>query len=325
LCPVLPAQSSPAPNGDRIATPGSTFRPLEIEVSPEPTSAGAPNPDLTAFSMPKNAWDDLLLSDVDDIAKRPAHRLPKIGDGVSAPTKPVNLHHPGYPNDEYETTLLILPTCSINTEKQPCAEYWLAWQACYVLAIENNGFFTAERERDSARIAHGQGLVEGNCWHHLDVDADDNEEPYATLQSFRAWRYKEETMPPSWSSAVPWKGSFVVPWTGRQDDDHQDNDCCLTGEDFATKALVVPTTELEWWNMNHMVYIAAAESGVRMEPESMAVPGNSIPLSPTLHRIWDNDHFSLFPLKVSEGGNGGCIASLCVRCKIWYAFTTDVQ
>jgi hypothetical protein len=132
--------------------------------------------------MPKNAWDDLLLSDVDDIAKRPAHRLPKIGDGVSAPTKPVNLHHPGYPNDEYETTLLILPTCSINTEKQPCAEYWLAWQACYVLAIENNGFFTAERERDSARIAHGQGLVEGNCWHHLDVDADDNEEPYATLQ-----------------------------------------------------------------------------------------------------------------------------------------------
>jgi hypothetical protein len=117
----------------------------------------------------------------------------------------------------------------------------------------------------------------------------------------------------------------VVPWTGRQDDDHQDNDCCLTGGDFAQKALIVPTTELEWWNMNHMVYIAAAESGVRMEPESMAVPGNSIPLSPTLHRIWDNDHFSLFPLKVSEGGNGGCIASLCVRCKRWYAFTTDVQ
>jgi hypothetical protein len=77
----------------------------------------------------------------------------------------------------------------------------------------------------------------------------------------------------------------VVPWTGRQDDDHQDNDCCLTGGDFAQKALVVPTTELEWWNMNHMVYIAAAESGVRMKPESMAVPGNSIPLSPTLHSM----------------------------------------
>jgi hypothetical protein len=50
-----------------------------------------------------------------------------------------------------------------------------------------------------------------------------------------------------------------------------------------------------------MVYIAAAESGVRMEPESMAVPGNSIPLSPTSHSMWDNGHFSLFPLKVSEG------------------------
>jgi hypothetical protein len=74
-----------------------------------------------------------------------------------------------------------------------------------------------------------------------------------------------------------------------------------------------------------MVYIAAAESGVRMEPESMAVPGNSIPLSPTLHRIWDNDHFSPFPLKVSEGGNGGRIASLCVPCKRWYAFTTGAR
>jgi hypothetical protein len=37
------AQSSPA--GERVATPGSLLRPLEIEESPEPTSAGALNPD----------------------------------------------------------------------------------------------------------------------------------------------------------------------------------------------------------------------------------------------------------------------------------------
>jgi hypothetical protein len=39
------AQSSPAANGERVATQGSLLRPLEIEESPEPTSAGAPNQD----------------------------------------------------------------------------------------------------------------------------------------------------------------------------------------------------------------------------------------------------------------------------------------
>jgi hypothetical protein len=38
-------QSSPAANGERVATPGSLFRPLEIKESPEPTSPGALNRD----------------------------------------------------------------------------------------------------------------------------------------------------------------------------------------------------------------------------------------------------------------------------------------
>ena len=100
----------------------------------------------TAFIMSTNAWDDFLLSNVDDVAKRPAHCLPKIGDGVSAPTQLVNLHHPGY-LDANQSVLFTLPTCSINTEKQPCAEYWLDRQGCYVLAIGSKDFFTAQPRR----------------------------------------------------------------------------------------------------------------------------------------------------------------------------------
>lgn len=33
----------------------------------------------------------------------------------------------------------------------------------------------------------------------------------------------------------------------------------------------------------------------------MLVPGNLIPLSDGLHRLWDNDFFCLFPLKASDG------------------------
>ena len=91
--------------------------------------------------MSTAAWDDLFSNHVDDVAARPAHRLPKLGDGVSAPTLLVHLHHPGY-RDTNQSILFTLPTCSINSEEQPCADYWLAWQGCYALAIERKGFFT---------------------------------------------------------------------------------------------------------------------------------------------------------------------------------------
>jgi len=64
-----------------------------------------------------------------------------------------------------------------------------------------------------------------------------------------------------------------------QDDDHQDDDCCLTGGDFSQKALVVPKTELEWWISNNMSDIAGLLGGSRptlgMGPEMMELRGNS--------------------------------------------------
>ena len=131
--------------------------------------------------MSTAAWDDLFSNHVDDVAARPAHRLPKLGDGVSAPTLLVHLHHPGY-RDTNQSILFTLPTCSINSEHQPCADYWLAWQGCYALAIERKGFFTTRPQRNSTKVAHGQGLVEGHYWYHL--DNQDEQDPYATLQSF---------------------------------------------------------------------------------------------------------------------------------------------
>ena len=246
-----------------------------------------------AFLMSTNTWDDLLLSTFDDVAKRPAHCLPKIGDGVSAPTHLVNLHHPGY-LDANQSVLFTLPTCSVNTEKQPCAEYWLAWQGCYVLAIESKGFFTSQPQRNSARIGHGQGLVAGHYWYHLDVEAD--EEPYATLQSFRAWRYNPDTMPVNWS--------YATPWDGKQDEDQREGDCCVTGEDFTQRAHLIPKTEWEWWIENGMSDHAGTSGVTRATAtigQEMLVPGNLIPLSDGLHRMWDNGYFCLFPLQATEG------------------------
>lgn len=191
--------------------------------------------------MSTTAWDELLHDNADDVAPRPAHRLPEVGDGVSAPTHLVHLHHPGY-LDANQSTLFTIPTCSINTEKKPCVEYWLAWQGCYVLAVERSGFFTARPQRESTKIAHGQGLVAGHYWYHL--DAEDEQEPYATLQSFRSWRYSPDSIPENWSRAIP--------WNGKQDDDQREGDCCITGEDFTQRAHLIPKTEWEWWIENGM-------------------------------------------------------------------------
>lgn len=48
--------------------------------------------------MSTTAWDELLRSSGDDVAVRPPHRLPSIGDGASVPTQLLHLHHPGYPS-----------------------------------------------------------------------------------------------------------------------------------------------------------------------------------------------------------------------------------
>jgi len=243
--------------------------------------------------MSTSAWDELSLDTIDDIATRLPHRLPKTGDGVSAPKDLVHLHHPGY-LDANQSVLFTLPTCSINIAKQPCAEYWLAWQGCYALAIERKGFFTLQPQRSSERVAHGKGLIAGHYWYHL--DAEEKEEPYATLQSFRTWRYNPDSMPPNWSHAIPWEGE--------QDDDQREGDCCVTGEDFTQKAHLIPKTEWEWWIENGMSDHAGTSGVTRATAtigQEMLVPGNLIPLSDGLHRMWDNDFFCLFPLKALDG------------------------
>ena len=234
-----------------------------------------------------------LANHVDDVAARPAHRLPKLGDGVSAPTLLVHLHHPGY-RDTNQSILFTLPTCSINSEEQPCADYWLAWQGCYALAIERKGFFTTRPQRNSTKVAHGQGLVEGHYWYHL--DNQDEQDPYATLQSFRSWQYNPDTMPISWSHAIP--------GNGEQEDDQRDGDCCMTGEDFTQRAHLIPKTEWEWWADNNMSDYAGTSGVTRATAtigQEMLVPGNLISLSDGLHRLWDYGFFCLFPLKMPDG------------------------
>lgn len=60
------AQSSPAANENRVATPGSHFRPLEIEESPETTSAGAHNPNIddSPLFVPQDSPLDIPSQDL---------------------------------------------------------------------------------------------------------------------------------------------------------------------------------------------------------------------------------------------------------------------
>lgn len=235
------------------------------------------------FPMSTTAWDEFLRSKSDDVTARPPHRLPSIGDGASVPTQLVHLHHPGYPSPN-QSTLFTLPTCSINTEKLPCAEYSLAWQGCYALAIERGGFFTLEAQRNSTRVEIGKGLLAGHYWYHL--HDDDGHEPYVTLQSFQSWQYTDVKMPEGWFHAIP--------VAGEQGDDQSNGDCCITGEDYAQQARIVPKTERDWWTENNMFdYASGSGSSIG---QAMEVSGNFIPLSDGLHRLWDDDFFCLFPL-----------------------------
>ena len=229
----------------------------------------------------------------DDIETRPAHTIARSGHGVTAPTNVVHLHHPGYEDDD-ESVLFTLPTCSVNSARQPCAEYMVAWQGCYAIAISQSGFFTKQRDRTSHKVRHGQGLPAGHYWYHLETES--GTDMYATLSEFRAWHYRPEEMPQNWREAVPWRG--------REDEDQEDGDCCVTGEDGGVqKAHLVEKTEWQWWTENNMTDHAAM-SGLTRATETIGqettVPGNLIVLSDGLHRLWDRNFFCLFPLRCAD-------------------------
>ncbi len=231
---------------------------------------------------------------VDDIQKRPAHAISKSGEGVSAPEDLVYLHHPGY-DDDNESVLFTLPTCSMNNVGQPCAEYAVASQGCYAVALNRPGFFTTRKGRDSERAQHGQGLIPGHYWYHLDEGIE--EHLYATGLRFRAWQYVPEEMPNAWREAAPWRGS--------EDQDQESEDCCITGEDGGVEtAHLVERTEWQWWIENNMTEHSST-AGLTRATETigleMSVPGNLIPLSGGLHRVWDSNFFCLFPLKMANG------------------------
>ena len=130
------------------------------------------------------------------IPKRLRHgrriEISKSGEGVSAPQDLVYLHHPGYDNDN-ESVLFTLPTCSVNSAGEPCAEYAVAWQGCYVIAINRHGFFTKRKRRESDRAQSGRGLLPGHYYSHLNEDIEGNF--YATSLRYRAWIYSPEHMP----------------------------------------------------------------------------------------------------------------------------------
>lgn len=96
----------------------------------------------------------------------------------------------------------------------------------------------------------------------------------------------------------------AVPWRGREDEDQEDGDCCVTGEDGGVqKAHLVEKTEWQWWTENNMTDHAAT-SGLARTTETIGqettVPGNLILHSDGLHRLWDRNFFCLFPLRCAD-------------------------
>ena len=103
-------------------------------------------------------------------------------------------------------------------------------------------------------------------------------------------------MPESWHQAVPWRG--------REDEDQEDGDCCITGEDGGVQhAHLVEKTEWQWWTENNMTDHASM-AGLTRATETIGqettVPGNLIVLSDGLHRLWDRNFFCLFPLRCAD-------------------------
>ena len=171
----------------------------------------------------------------------------------------------------------------------------MAWQGCYAIAINRPGFFTKRKRRDSERAQSGQGLISGHYWYHLDEDIEGH--LYPTGLRFRAWIFSPEQMPDTWREAVPWRGS--------EDEDQDSEDCCITGEDGGVeRAHLVEKTEWQWWIENNMTEhssTAGLTRGTETIGLEMSVPGNLIPLSGGLHRIWDSNFFCLFPLRMANG------------------------
>ena len=107
-------------------------------------------------------------------------------------------------------------------------------------------------------------------------------------------------MSPEWSEAVT--------WNGRDSADQEPGDCCLSGIDVTQEARVVPEAEYDWAIRNHMQFQAGMGGAITQNSaygSEMDVRGNMIHLSHTVQRLWDDDYFCLFPLKL-PGGGGGC-------------------
>lgn len=136
------------------------------------------------------------------VQARPAHTIPKSGDGVASPRAFVSLHHPGWADDNL-SLLFTIPACSLNEEGTPCVDFRVAWQGCCVIAIDRPGFFTRGRDRGSEKVLPSQPLTAGKYWYHLDAIDETEDEVYGTLESFRAWQYDPDRMPEEWKEAVP--------------------------------------------------------------------------------------------------------------------------
>lgn len=210
--------------------------------------------------------------DIDEVVARPAHFVDTYGTSNATTADLVHLHHPGYPDDN-QSTLFTLPTCSITTKGHPCAEYMLAWQGCHALAICRPGFLTQSRSRASEKWPNNRVLTAGHYWYHLDDETPGD--LYATLKSFREWQYRPEEMPHIWPESLPWRG--------HEDEDHEDSDCCITGQDGGVEtAHLVPKTEWQWWVENNMTDHAATSGRPRVTEarnQWTNVPGNLIRLS----------------------------------------------
>lgn len=227
-------------------------------------------------------------------------RIPETVPGVKFPTGFVSLHHPGYASD---SLLLSIPAYFEDDDGNGCIPYDLAFDACFILSGNRaGGFFTTSKAPNKDPVVIGSILKEGDYYFHLGPQDVDTAEAYATIRSFRDWKFEEAKMRHCWRQVLP---------SNARVDGQKSKACCFSGMDEAVEdAHLIPVTEHGFFMKHEMLHWATSTQAGQSTGRETYNSSNILRLRRDLHKTLDEHKLCLFPL------NGNLCAVFMQKCDI---------
>ncbi|KAL7928977.1 hypothetical protein V8C35DRAFT_316667 [Trichoderma chlorosporum] len=191
----------------------------------------------------------------------------------------ISFLHPGYP--DRRNILLMLPAFDSGGIHHETARV-----ACAILANSRwDGYLTTTRDGDA--IPEGKDdILLGKQYYFRIPESPSSDHQYPIVPSFDNFLCPT-TLPDLWTT------SFIESTTNN-DIRNRDQTCRITGSLLPNEtAHIIPQAQAEWWQRNSMfTYTTNPDTS-----SDTFCADNAILLRRDVHKMWDDDHFTIVPKK----------------------------